>query len=253
MTHMRIHAVARQRDAHVLHHARVAMQQDVAVEHEVADESLIAGSQGHAMFRLEHDVVPPLPIQPGKVRVVSRARRVDHVLALSVHDRDDLERIDMNVKLVAIAVCGNRHLPFLDPAERQVTIDSRMIIELLVDQKVRIGFNAAGSENSFLPARQFFVGDRVVPNEGGEPQPLLKVVNYPASDLGTSRIGERTGGCQNQLRLEFLLRVSDRGAALIRIDQRKDTMVDGQVGTSALVEHAIAASFREVRTRVKIT
>jgi hypothetical protein len=85
----------------VLHHAVVAVQRDVAVEHRVADEALVACSHDHGRACLECHIVEPFAGKPRIIRIEAGAGGIDQILAFAVARRDDLKRIDVDMEGVS--------------------------------------------------------------------------------------------------------------------------------------------------------
>src|SRR5215218_1604562 len=89
----------RQDDRDVLHHALVLMVEDMAVEHELADIALVAGAHLQRIALLDPYRVLPHALEAAILRV-GPGERVEtaDVAPLGIEDRDDLERIDVDVE-----------------------------------------------------------------------------------------------------------------------------------------------------------
>ena len=73
-------------DPDVLHHPQIAVRDEVAVEHDVADEAFITGPHDYGRAWLDQDSVEPLTGKAGIKRIEAGAGRVGPVLALGIAD-----------------------------------------------------------------------------------------------------------------------------------------------------------------------
>jgi hypothetical protein len=83
----------------VLHHALVSVLDNMAMQHEISDEPFVARSQHRLIAALQRHAVAPLTGKARIVRIAPRASGVDDVQVIGVPDRDDLERVDMDVEI----------------------------------------------------------------------------------------------------------------------------------------------------------
>ena len=166
----------RRHDPQVLHHALVPVLDDMAMQHEISNEALVACSQHRLIAALQRHAVAPLAAKARVVRIVCRAFGVDDVQAISVADRnlDDLERVDMDVKRVADE--AGLQCPLPHPAERQDAVDRGRI--------VGFSLKVAGSK---------FFGRSLLPTWNFTPPPLMSMKNTSSCVPVSS--SSATSGC----------------------------------------------------------
>ena len=162
-------------DTDMLHHAEIAVDDDMAVKHRIANEALVARAHDDGGATLKVDSVEPLAGKTGVNGVEARACRVNHILALGIADRHDLEWIDVDMEGVDAALGRNGKLPFLDPSQREMAIDPLMVEFASVGEELPVQLFSNGSKFEFLVPSQFGIPDRRMRDEGAEPHAMLKI------------------------------------------------------------------------------
>ena len=167
-------------DPDVLHHPQIAVEHDMAVEHGIADEALVARAHDDGDAGLKSDGVEPLSGKPRKIRVETGTGRVDHFFAFGIADRNDLERIDVDMKGVPPPLDRDADAPFLDTSQRKRVVDPIVIGLPPVGQELPFQFITDGPELDRPVSLQFRIRDGWMRDERSKTQSMFEIANNPA-------------------------------------------------------------------------
>ena len=242
------------------------MIENVAVEHEVADVTLVPRAYGDG-------VLPPRPLrkilhEQGVLPHALEARilRIDDRVAVAVlleiihraggadiggavgrDDLDDLERVDVDVEGVAGEIRFQR--PLIDAAELQGAVDPGAVVGLAVDlEEHPVDLRDVDVEGEGLgPGELIDVGMR------DEARKLHAVVDF-RRHLGADIRRHVRGGGGQQLGLEILREIACYGGAADTnaAEQlgRPQVLVDVAAACRGIVEDAVVAGLRKHHQRI---